>query len=257
MTDVETHDEAEPVAVHPLVAYLTATRGPWYGFLFALPVLAAYEALEFTFQPDWVNGADAILTRLFAGFGAGTRFQVLLYATLASGLLCYLADRRLRAATGRGPLHYSYFPGMLVESVVYAVLFGGAVNAIQNYVPGLQTGGPGQGALYALTMSLGAGIYEELLFRVIILGGLFVLLRHVAQVPALGSWVLACLVSSAVFSLFHYVGPGGDVFHLDSFFFRFVAGGLLATIYAARGFGIAVWTHALYDVLVMFLHGGL
>ncbi len=61
----------------------------------------------------------------------------------------------------------------------------------------------------------------------------------------------AAVVSSLIFSLFHYLGPLGDSFQLSSFVFRFVAGMVLAGIYRWRGFGIAAGTHALYDVFVV------
>jgi hypothetical protein len=58
----------------------------------------------------------------------------------------------------------------------------------------------------------------------------------------------AIIGSALIFSAFHYVGPLGDRLTLASFVFRAVAGVVLSALYAARGFGITAWTHALYDV---------
>ena len=63
------------------------------------------------------------------------------------------------------------------------------------------------------------------------------------------------MLSAFIFSLFHYFGPLGDRFQLASFTFRFVAGIVLAAIYRFRGFGVAAYTHALYDVLVVLSRG--
>ena len=144
---------------------------------------------------------------------------------------------------------------MAAESLVYALLLGGLVIQIMHLVLSswaLQIGPDGGGFWYNLTMALGAGIYEELLFRVLLMGGLKLLLCQLGGVDHFLAWTIAALVSSVVFSLFHYVGPGGEPFEVMSFIFRFIAGGLLAGLYAARGFGIAVWTHAIYDVIVLF-----
>ena len=98
-----------------------------------------------------------------------------------------------------------------------------------------------------LVVSLGAGIYEELLFRVLLVSG-------IAGLGLLLGWhrsvalLVAIVVSALIFSGFHYLGPLGDELTLPSFTFRAIAGLLFSGLYAVRGFGIAAWTHALYDV---------
>jgi membrane protease YdiL (CAAX protease family) len=97
----------------------------------------------------------------------------------------------------------------------------------------------------------GAGIYEELLFRLLLVPatmaaiGLAFASRRVKIAGAL-------LLTSLIFSAAHYVGPHGDAFAWHSFSFRFLAGALFAGLFVYRGFGIAAGTHALYDVLVGF-----
>jgi membrane protease YdiL (CAAX protease family) len=248
-----------------LGTYFRVTRGPWYGFLFALPVLLTYEALQLLLPGDVINGADAILTRTLMPFLAAmgqSRDHLLLVLILVGGFWCWNAHR-VRFRDGGGTLKPGYFGMMLVESVIYAFFFGYAVNQIiAALMPGLlQLQIPGAGnaspsPLFKLFMALGAGIYEELLFRVIVMGGLAMLLIKGFRTGSVLGWSIAALFSSFVFSLIHYVGPYGDPFSLQSFTFRFIAGALLAALYGLRGFGVAVWTHALYDVLVMFLGGG-
>lgn len=237
-----------------LTGYFGATRGAWYGFLFALPILAAYEALEFVFQPRWLNGADAMLRTLLAGLGPHERSTVMLVVLAVCGLLCWILDGSRLRREGRG-LHGRYFVGMLTESVVYALFLGQVVTRIMRLLAGdwsLQMAPQGGGFLFNVTMAMGAGIYEELVFRVLILGGLMLVFSELLKIEKVLSWVLAVLLSSLLFSLFHYVGFGSEPFGLESFIFRFIAGAVLATLFALRGFGIAVWTHSLYDLLVMF-----
>jgi hypothetical protein len=118
--------------------------------------------------------------------------------------------------------------------------------------------------LVGVVMSLGAGFYEELAFRVVLfgLGGkLLVWLFARDEVRVVGpsrvglrgslllaGWALACAL---VFSGAHYVGPLGDAFDPTSFVFRAVLGLTLTLIYATRGFAAAVWTHAVYDIWVL------
>jgi hypothetical protein len=61
------------------------------------------------------------------------------------------------------------------------------------------------------------------------------------------------IVSSALFSAWHYVGALGEPFEARSFVFRWVCGLVFTGIYAFRGFAPVVWTHALYDIWVLVL----
>jgi hypothetical protein len=139
-----------------------------------------------------------------------------------------------------------------LEGTVYAVLmrFAGA------YVVGsLRLGPPGGGGIFtSVVMSLGAGLYEEIAFRVGLFGvGAFVLRRIFAPGLRTASVVAWAVFAALVFSGWHYVGALGDDFQLQSFVFRAVCGLVLTAIFRFRGFAPAVWTHALYDVWVMVL----
>ena len=96
-------------------------------------------------------------------------------------------------------------------------------------------------------MSLGAGLYEELFFRVLLVTGLAAGARVVLGLGKRGSGILAAIVGAFIFSAFHYIGPYGDPLQLQSFVFRMLSGLAFSALYLLRGFGIAAWTHALYD----------
>jgi membrane protease YdiL (CAAX protease family) len=151
---------------------------------------------------------------------------------------------------------------MLVESLVYATLFGFVASALTGLLlrPPLalvqgDTGGMDRLPLTSqLVVSLGAGIYEELAFRVLLVSGLVAVFaawrwRRTAAVS------VAVALSALIFSAFHYVGPFGDPLELPSFTFRAIAGVLFSGLYVARGFGITAWTHALYDAGLALLRG--
>jgi hypothetical protein len=144
---------------------------------------------------------------------------------------------------------------MLGESVIYALLFG----TVTGTLTGILLHGTSALALGAGTslplpnlimVSLGAGIYEELLFRVVVVSSLAKLATGgFGWRPWVGG-VFATVAGALVFSAFHYIGPLGDTLELGSFVFRLVAGLLLSGLFLLRGFGIAAWTHALYDVFL-------
>jgi membrane protease YdiL (CAAX protease family) len=99
-------------------------------------------------------------------------------------------------------------------------------------------------------ISLGAGIYEELLFRVLLVTGLTWAAARLFKWNRTQAGVFGVLAGALIFSAFHYIGPYGDNLQLASFTFRAVAGVLFSGLYLLRGFGITAWTHALYDVFL-------
>lgn len=253
--------------------YYRLSRTPRYTLLFALPLLLLYEALAplVTGPEGGVrNGADVLLKRAFVAL-AGQWGPVALGAGLV-GLCLWLVVRDVRANRGQ-PLRRGVFAGMLVESAVLAVVFGGAValvtaQLLRPFGAALADAGGASAALLAvqdvtpvaaldwptrLMLSLGAGLYEELLFRVVLVGALVLLLRRVAGVGTTAANAGAVLVGALVFSAFHYVGPYGDPLEAASFTFRFVAGVFFSGLFVLRGFGITAWTHALYDVFLLLL----
>jgi len=155
----------------------------------------------------------------------------------------------------RGDLNPRVFPFVVAESTVYALLLGGAVVQLMSSLGMgalLSTGGAGDyGILTSFVLSIGAGLYEETVFRLVMMGGLFWAGVKFLDIPEWMSAAAAVLVSSLIFSGVHYIGDLGDAFTLGSFMFRFFAGVLLAVIFYLRGFAVAVYTHAIYDIIVL------
>ena len=94
----------------------------------------------------------------------------------------------------------------------------------------------------------GAGFYEEVLFRLILLPLLAIVFRACKFTPV-RSMILAGVVASLVFSVAHYIGA--EEFELYSFTFRWLAGIFFSLLFVYRGFGVAVGTHAFYDIFVV------
>jgi hypothetical protein len=102
-----------------------------------------------------------------------------------------------------------------------------------------------------LALALGAGVYEELLFRLLMVGGGSLLLQKVFLWSTGRSVAVSLVVSSLLFSAVHHLGPLGEPFDAYVFTYRAVCGLLLGVVYLSRGFGVAVWTHSLYNALVI------
>lgn len=107
------------------------------------------------------------------------------------------------------------------------------------------------GAAHRYLLALGAGVYEELVFRLVLLGGGAALLSKVFMWERRWSVGLMLVLSSLVFAAAHHIGPYRDPVESYSFIYRAVCGMLLGIVFLARGFGVAVWTHAIYNALVM------
>jgi len=244
--------------------YWRASRAPRYSLTFALPLLVAYEVLAFSLSHEAMagvrNGADVLLKSAFVLLGG--RDGLIAFGVLLVGTGATLVWRDRRRS---GPMEGRVFALMLLESVLYALLFGlvagtltglllrpfhPAVALTRAPAERLVLGAGGLGLTTQLMISLGAGIYEELLFRVLMVGALAWVTRRVLRWSPLAAGVCATLVGALVFSAFHYVGPYGDQFELPSFTFRAIAGVLFSGLYLLRGFGITAWTHALYDVVL-------
>jgi hypothetical protein len=96
---------------------------------------------------------------------------------------------------------------------------------------------------------LGAGVYEEALFRLALVPLFFGILR-LLQMPTVLASSIAVTSSALLFSLAHHAGSPGETFTWFAFIFRWLAGVYFAWVFVVRGFGVAVGTHSAYDVLV-------
>jgi Type II CAAX prenyl endopeptidase Rce1-like len=242
-----------------LSSYWRAARAPRYSVVFAFPLLVSYELLAFVLSHGEVtgvrNGADVLLKSLFVALGG--RYGLALFGIVIIGGGVAIAWRDLRRSGGIRP---RYLLWMLGESVAYALVFGMVAGTLTfmllprlSMVGGVATGGfaPGiQGLPTQLMISLGAGIYEELLFRVVLVSALAWLGFRVFGWSRTAANGFAVVVGALIFSAFHYIGPYGEPLRLDSFTFRAIAGLLFSGLYLLRGFGITAWTHALYDVFL-------
>jgi CAAX prenyl protease-like protein len=232
-------------------SYFQATRHPWPSLLFLLPLLAAYEAGIYYLggpQPDALrNGADAWLHWGLQKIGVHFAYAPPAVIALFFFGWSYAArDKKPQDLVG-------VVSGMVIETILFAVGLWGLSRGLGplldhfgirlSWAPS-QTQAVGQSITF-----IGAGIYEEVLFRLVLFSGMVFLLRMVF-LPSLLAVPIAAIGSAALFSAAHNVGPFGEPYEGQVFLFRLLAGVYFAVIFRMRGFGVAAGAHALYDVVV-------
>jgi hypothetical protein len=98
-------------------------------------------------------------------------------------------------------------------------------------------------------VSLGAGLYEELVFRVLLVSGLAALGAKVFGMKPVPSGIMAAILGALIFP----PSTTSDPMAIHSRSGRSPSGRsrlVFSTLYLTRGFGIAAWSHALYDVFL-------
>jgi len=236
-------------------SYWQASRAHRYSLLFALPLLMLYELLAALLSRDPSggvrNGADVLIRSVFILI-AGSRGP-LFFGVCLIGVGIWLIGRDMRSH-GR-KLRAVFFARMAGESVLLALGFGivvGTVTAqLLGVLPSLAIAPAEMGWWTTLMVSLGAGLYEELFFRVLLVSAIAFAARKVFSMRALPAGALAVVLGAVIFSAFHYIGAYGDDLELQSFTFRMIGGLFFSALYLLRGFGITAWTHALYDVFLL------
>jgi hypothetical protein len=238
-------------------SYWRHSRAHRYSLLFALPLLIVYEVLAAVLghgEPQAIrNGADVLLKSAFVAI-LGSQGP-LVFGALLIGASLWLVIRDMRAHGRR--LSPRIFAGMAAESVVLALAFGIVVASITTRVLApfaalVQTPMQDLGVGTQLMVSLGAGLYEELLFRVLLVGAIATLGRRAFGWTPATAGAVAVGAGAIIFSAFHYIGPFGEPLDAGSFTFRLIAGIFFSALFVTRGFGITAWTHALYDVFLLF-----
>lgn len=222
--------------------YWSLSRTPLTSLVFTLPLVLAYEGgVLLLGRGTPRNGADVWLRQFLDGIGLGPYF--LLPVLTIVGLLAWH-----HVEHDRWRFSPALLLGMALECVLWAVALIGVARLQERFWP-LAAGVAGEGVWARLIGFCGAGLYEEVLFRLLLLPALIWLCERLGAGSAAAA-VWGLVASSLLFSAAHYVGPLGDGFQVYSFTFRFLAGMFFAVLFTARGFGIAAGTHAAYDMIV-------
>jgi len=271
-------------------SYLERTSRPIYAIIFLLPFIIFYEVGTFGFNTDILNQSQirvvafVWLQHLLESVGFGGKF-----AWVAPPLAVVVILTAMQITSGKQwRLWFGDILPMAVECVLLAIplivltLFLSSspraednVSRFENTAIRIRTEAPincssvqnnlilpvadqqEQPLLANIITGIGAGIYEELVFRLILICLLMMLLQDVLRLDHKNSIVLSVLISAALFSAHHHIDffsgrPNAiDPFNWTRFAFRTLAGIYFAILFAIRGFGITAGTHAFYNIIAV------
>ena len=214
--------------------------------ILVLPLLLIYQIgiLASNFR----NGVDFVTRGMFYLVHYDRHSYLVLNLAITAvfvALVFFLAKRQ--------KFELKQFLPTIAESAVYALLMGSFILFVMSRVlhmtPRLVVGG----VYDEVIMSVGAGVHEEIVFRLGLMVGLTYLLERAAKLKFGVALAVAFLVSSAVFSYAHHIGPFGEPFRAGVFTYRMLAGLVFATIFYFRSFATAVYAHAFYDIYVTLI----
>lgn len=227
-------------------SYWGATSQAAYSFFFSLPLLAGYEGLLWLVGPETSSNRNLVQVWLERLIGWAMPYSWVLSIGVMLLGLAYVYGLKRSQERLRGWV----FGLMLAESVMWAVLIWRFLPQFFQYLAAPAQLGVVKETLQSLALCLGAGFYEELFFRVLLVELLVWLLvglraQRAGVMHFIGAWFLSAVLFSAAHFLY-------EPFSWYAFWYRGAFGLVMSGLYIIRGFGIAAWTHALYDILVLF-----
>lgn len=266
MTNSSTPTIAARPASRREADYWQQTRRPWPSLVFLLPLLMVYEVGVL-----WIggrnasairSGADELLRELLDLVGLNAAWWPPLLIVLGLTSWQWLAKYPWQVS-------FETLAGMFVESVLAAfalIVLGQIQSRLFTGSFAIETSllsptdlritlTAAQTEFLTRVLSfVGAGIYEEVIFRLTLLPTVTMLFRQTV-LPRTWAPTFAVLATSLLFAVAHHVGPAGEPFEIFPFCFRLLAGVCFAALFVLRGFGIAAGSHAIYDLLVGVLLG--
>ncbi len=229
------------------MSYFLQTRSSFYSFLFTIPLFFIYEVgILFLSKDDILvvrNGADFLMRSILESFGIFGLYGlgVIFLVGFIITYIYFFNDKSNKS------IRADYLFIMIFESVCWALilyfLLSKFMLVLMNPI--------GKTITQQVTLAVGAGIYEEFLFRVMLISGLTGIIGFVFLWSEKARKAAALIIAAGIFSAFHFMGDYGDYFSMELFLLRFFAGIVLGVLYIARGFGITAYAHSIYDLIVL------
>jgi membrane protease YdiL (CAAX protease family) len=237
--------------------YFEQSSQPLTSLFFLFPLIVVYEVGTRWYASDPQGNVEQricafnVLQRFCSLWGADGVYMPAA-AVIAMLLACHMLRR------DRWTVRPDVLIWMLAESVMYAIPLVTLGYLFQHYL--LVQPNPDNWRRL-MVLSIGAGIYEELVFRLILFHVLHFLLFDVLKASKRRALPLMVVISAVLFSLYHYQLPfisnwgytGSDPFDWQSFIFRTMAGIYFGLILLSRGFGLTAGAHASYDTVIVLL----
>ena len=218
-----------------------------YSLFFALPLFFIYEiGILLISSQDIIamrNGADALMRQVFSTFGINGIYWMGVFFFIAF-LIVYIFHKKYWADI---VINGKFLFLMMLESFIWSVV----LYYFMSNIHYLLMNPTGSILIQQVLLAVGAGLYEEFLFRVLLISGIASILGLVFQWKNTMSHWIAMIIAAGIFSSFHFIGDFGDYFTFNIFLVRFFAGIVLGVLYFYRGFGITSWSHSIYDLIIV------
>ena len=268
--------------------YMERTSKPLMAVVFLLPFIIFYELGLLQLAQDFFNRGITEVDGLVVSFAwvhsmlKFVRFSDKMAWFATPGVVIVLLLALQFTSKKKNSVRISDIFPMALESMLLAIpllVFGLLFNSIsfqnnpdESLCAGLnsillqsseliQEGGRNYNdLLLSIITGIGAGIYEELIFRLVLICVLMLILQDFIGVPQKQATLCSIIITALLFSLHHHVYfLDGNItisqqFYLPIFIFRTLAGVYLAIVFAIRGYGIAAASHAFYNIFVSLLN---
>ena len=226
------------------------TLRPIVCLVFVVPLLLFYELGSiFANQMSGKSGIDQWLHWFMDHVGIG---HLVILPLVTAGILLHWHHK----IQDQWKIHPNVLFGMVAESACLGIILFFAGNAVSQMISvenelaamSINVTGP-ENAWHSTITFVGCGVYEELVFRLMLLSGLIYLGKSFLR--EFDSKAVAIVLTSLIFAAVHYdmFNPAGSTFDFYEFLFRFSASVVFCLLFLFRGFGIAVGTHVIYDVM--------
>lgn len=226
------------------------TQRPIVCLAFVLPLLLIYELGSiFANQMSGKSGIDQWLHWFMEMAGIG---HLVILPIVTTGILLHWHHK----IKDRWEMRPNVLLGMLAESSCLGVILFFAGNAVCRVITAdsdlatLAIANERSANFWCNTITfVGCGVYEELVFRLMLLNGLIHAGKKYFRETEVKT--IAIVFTSLIFAALHYdlFNPAGGTLDVYEFMFRFSASIVFCLLFLFRGFGIAVGTHVIYDVM--------
>lgn len=218
----------------------SASRGllarPLDALVFLAPLIIFYELTSLLRHGDRVIAFD-LMRQFFELFGYVGRWAPGL------GVVAILLSTHVVSGE-KWAVRWSRVAFMYVEAAIFAI----PLLALNWAIPLVGGGGGPDALLDRVAVGVGAGIYEELVFRLILISLVMIVAVDLLRLDRAMATFAAFALSALAFAMHHHQPFGNEPFDATFFVFRTVAGVYLAAIFWYRGYGSAAGCHAAYNV---------
>ena len=227
--------------------YFDYSKNILVGIIFILPFLFVYEIICLIYfkysEYEIRNTADIILHDIFNIFGDYSQISYSLSLLFIVAILYFVnikKNRKFKIITL--PLFLIALEGLMYGFILTLILNDSNIFNLEGLYQ--------SDLLLNLYLCIGAGIWEEILFRLLLINVIIFTLQYI-DISTFFSVLISIVISSILFSSFHYIGSLSDTFTMYTFLYRFLGGIYLSILYYYRGIGISMMSHFIYDFLLI------